>query len=63
MTAPAKVRQLPARQRVRRALLLISFLLFPATLYYFSPILIMESAACVDNCNQNAIRFTFRAGK
>ena len=39
------VRQLPVRQRVRRALLLISFLLFPVTLYYFSPVLIMQSAS------------------
>jgi len=30
------VRQLPARQRMRRALLLMSLLLFPITLYYFS---------------------------
>ncbi len=37
--------QLPARQRVRRALLLVSFLLFPVTLYYFSPVLIMQGAA------------------
>ena len=30
------------RQRIRRFLLLISFLLFPVTLYYFSPVLIIE---------------------
>jgi ferredoxin-type protein NapH len=45
MTTSIKVRQLPTRQRARRALLLTSFLLFPATLYYFSPALIMESAS------------------
>jgi ferredoxin-type protein NapH len=39
------VRQLPARQRIRRALLVISLLLFPITLYYFSPVLIMQSAS------------------
>ena len=43
--ARSTVRQLPARQRMRRALLLMSLLLFPVTLYYFSPVLIMESAA------------------
>ena len=40
-----KVRQLPARQRIRRALLLLSLLLFPITLYYFSPALIIQGAA------------------
>ena len=45
MATQSVVRQLPARQRVRRALLLISLLLFPITLYYFSPVLIMQSAA------------------
>jgi polyferredoxin len=40
-----KVKQLPTRQRVRKALLLISFLLFPVTLYYFSPALIIQGAA------------------
>jgi len=39
------LRQLPPRQRLRRALLLISLLLFPITLYYFSPVLIMQGAA------------------
>jgi polyferredoxin len=43
--AKSTVRQLPARQRVRRALLLISLLFFPVTLYYFSPVLIMQSAS------------------
>lgn len=38
-------KQLPARQRVRRALLLASLLLFPLTLYYFSPVLIIQGAA------------------
>ena len=40
-----KVRQLPTRQRVRKALLLLSFLLFPLTLYYFSPVLIIQGAS------------------
>jgi ferredoxin-type protein NapH len=40
-----KVKQLPARQRIRKALLLVSFLLFPITLYYFSPVLIIQGAA------------------
>jgi len=40
-----KVRQLPLRQRFRRALLLLSLLLFPVTLYYFSPALILQGAA------------------
>jgi hypothetical protein len=39
MAIQSVVRQLPARQRVRRALLLISLLLFPITLYYFSPVM------------------------
>lgn len=30
------------RQKIRKFLLLISFLLFPVTLYYFSPVLILE---------------------
>ncbi len=91
MTVSATTRQLPARQRIRRALLLVSFLLFPVTLYYFSPILIMQSASeevvnasflvfaamfvsslfvgrlwcgtCADNCSQDAIRYSFTAGK
>ncbi len=33
------------RQRIRRALILLSFLLFPITMYYFSPALIMQGAA------------------
>jgi polyferredoxin len=37
--------QRPLRQRLRHALLLISFLLFPITLYYFSPALILQGAA------------------
>jgi len=41
----AKVRQLPTRQRFRKGLLLLSFLLFPLTLYYFSPALIIQGAA------------------
>jgi ferredoxin-type protein NapH len=35
----------PRRQRVRRGLLLISFLLFPISLNYFSPYLIVTGAA------------------
>ena len=45
MTRSMTARQLPKRQRFRRALLLMSLLLFPITLYYFSPILIMQSAS------------------
>ena len=33
------------RQKVRFAMILISFLLFPITIYYFSPVLIIEGAA------------------
>ncbi len=40
----AIARQLPARQRIRKALLLVSFLLLPVTLYYFSPVLILGGA-------------------
>jgi ferredoxin-type protein NapH len=40
-----KVKQLPARQRIRKGLLLVSFLLLPITLYYFSPVLIIQGAA------------------
>lgn len=32
------------RQRVRRLVLLVSFLLFPITIFYFSPVLIIEGA-------------------
>jgi polyferredoxin len=40
-----KVKQLPRRQRLRRALLFVSLLLFPVTLYYFSPALILQGAS------------------
>lgn len=33
------------RQRIRTALILMSFFLFPATFYYFSPALILQAAA------------------
>ncbi len=32
------------RQHIRKALLLISFLLFPVTIYYFSPMLVLQGA-------------------
>jgi polyferredoxin len=38
-------KSLPLRQRLRRALLLAALLLFPLTLYYFSPVIIIEGAA------------------
>jgi ferredoxin-type protein NapH len=41
----AKVKQLPRRQRIRKALLFVSLLLFPVTLYYFSPALILQGAS------------------
>ena len=37
--------QIASRQRIRKALLLVSLLLFPATLYYFSPMLILQGAS------------------
>ena len=37
-------RQLPMRQRIRTALITISFLLFPLTMYYFSPYVIIDGA-------------------
>ncbi len=40
-----KVKQLPTRQRIRKALIFVSLLPFPITLYYFSPVMIMESAS------------------
>jgi polyferredoxin len=43
--ARVKIVQLPLRQRTRKALLLVSFLLLPITLYYFSPALILNGAA------------------
>jgi ferredoxin-type protein NapH len=43
--AQVKIRQWPARQRTRKALLLLSFLFLPVTLYYFSPALILGGAA------------------
>lgn len=33
------------RQKIRKTLLLISFLLFPVTIFYFSPYLIIEAAS------------------
>ncbi len=41
----AKIKQLPARQRIRKALLFLSLLLFPLTLYYFSPAIIIQGTA------------------
>jgi polyferredoxin len=41
----AQVKQLPTRQRVRKALLFLSLLLFPVTLYYFSPAIVLNAAA------------------
>jgi len=40
-----RIKQLPRRQRIRTALLLVSFFLFPITLYYFSPMLILQAAS------------------
>ena len=40
-----KIKQLPTRQRIRKGLLFLSLLLFPVTLYYFSPMLILGGAA------------------
>ena len=40
-----KIKQLPRRQRIRKALLFTSLLLFPVTLYYFSPALILQGAS------------------
>lgn len=40
-----QVRQIPTRQRCRKALLFVSLLLFPLTLYYFSPALIIQGAS------------------
>jgi ferredoxin-type protein NapH len=39
-----RMTQLPTRQRARKALLYTSLLLFPITLYYFSPYLIIMAA-------------------
>ncbi|MBE0695344.1 MAG: 4Fe-4S binding protein, partial [Anaerolineaceae bacterium] len=39
------IKQLVLRQRIRRTLLLISFLLFPITLNYFSPYVIIDGAS------------------
>ncbi|WP_310549908.1 4Fe-4S binding protein [Paenibacillus glufosinatiresistens] len=36
---------MPRRQKIRRLLLFVSFLFFPATLYYFSPYLILTGGA------------------
>ncbi len=41
----AKIKQLRGRQRVRKAMLFISLLLLPITLYYFSPYVIIAAAA------------------
>ncbi len=40
-----KIKQLPRRQRYRKALLFVSLLLFPVTLYYFSPAIILGGAS------------------
>jgi ferredoxin-type protein NapH len=51
-----KVKQLQRRQRIRQAMLLLSLLLFPVTLYYFSPALILQGAS-VGLINASAIVF------
>jgi len=38
------VRQLPTRQRIRKALVILSFLAFPITMNFLSPYVIMDSA-------------------
>jgi len=43
--AKVKVKQLPTRQRLRKGLLFGSFLLFPITLYYMSPYIIVMGAS------------------
>jgi ferredoxin-type protein NapH len=40
-----KIKQLATRQRIRKGLLFLSLLLFPVTLYYFSPALVLGAAA------------------
>jgi polyferredoxin len=40
-----RIQQLPRRQRWRKALLWLSLLLFPLTLYYFSPAIILQGAS------------------
>jgi len=40
-----RIKQLPARQRLRKALLLTSLLLFPITLFYLSPYIIVVGAS------------------
>jgi polyferredoxin len=42
---PRRIYVIKKRQRVRRALVFISFLLFPATIFYFSPYLIIVGAS------------------
>lgn len=41
----AKASQLPRRQRIRKALLFVSLLAFPITVYYFSPAIILQAAS------------------
>ena len=40
-----KVKQLRTRQRLRKTRLFVALLLFPFTLYYFSPAVIIAGAA------------------
>ena len=39
-----KIRQLPLRQRIRKALIIFAFLSFPITMNYFSPYVIVDGA-------------------
>ena len=41
----AEVKRAPSRQTIRRAVIFVTFLLFPVVLNYFSPYLIIEGAA------------------
>lgn len=40
-----RIHQAPARQRLRKVLLLLSLLTFPLTIYYLSPYLVFQAAA------------------
>ena len=50
------VRQAPTRQRVRKGIIIGTFLLFPIIMNYFSPYIIIDGAA-------RGVIFSFSAGR
>jgi hypothetical protein len=55
------LRQLPMRQRIRKTLVIVTFLSFPITMNFLSPYVIIDGATngIVNNCTKKAILYSF----